>query len=203
MQVLCNDCHEVSKVRYHIIGMKCGKCPSFNTRRTGQESPPDETDSEVSSDSDIDFSEDETAEPFERHISQLLRTLSARVRALEGEVNSTDGNEVNLSQLMSDNEESHDPYGSEYTYPVSLDIYGDDDYSDEEDDDDDDDDSSDSWETESEEEVQSDNQKDTSMETFDGEDDKDSGFSENAVEHPMTVDDSYDQQDSSQGCSIM
>lgn len=64
--------------------MKCSTCGSYNTRRTGSEEPPEETDSELSSDSEMDDDE-MSATPFERHISQLLRSLNARVRALERE----------------------------------------------------------------------------------------------------------------------
>ena len=64
--------------------MKCIACGSYNTRRTGSEEPPEETDSELSSDSEMD-DEETSVTPFERHISQLLRSLSARVRALERE----------------------------------------------------------------------------------------------------------------------
>ena len=31
--VLCNDCHEESTADFHVIGLKCGECGSYNTRR--------------------------------------------------------------------------------------------------------------------------------------------------------------------------
>jgi len=33
-EILCNDCNEKSIVKYHIMAMKCGKCGSYNTKRT-------------------------------------------------------------------------------------------------------------------------------------------------------------------------
>lgn len=70
--------------------MKCNSCGSYNTRRTGSEEPPEDTDSELSSDSDMDDDNEAGVTPFERHISQLLRSLSARVRALEREGEGSD-----------------------------------------------------------------------------------------------------------------
>ena len=70
--------------------MKCNSCGSYNTRRTGNEEPPEDTDSELSSDSDMDDDNEAGVTPFERHISQLLRSLSARVRALEREGEGSD-----------------------------------------------------------------------------------------------------------------
>ncbi|KAM1751262.1 hypothetical protein ACFX11_009403 [Malus domestica] len=32
--ILCNDCGEISEVNFHIVGHKCLKCKSYNTRRT-------------------------------------------------------------------------------------------------------------------------------------------------------------------------
>lgn len=32
--VLCKDCHKESKVKFHVIGLKCQKCGSYNTCRT-------------------------------------------------------------------------------------------------------------------------------------------------------------------------
>jgi hypothetical protein len=223
VEVLCNDCHEVSKVKYHIIGMKCGKCPSFNTRRTGQETPPDETDSEFSSESDLELSDDESATPFERHISQLLRTLSARVRALEneGELDDTVGDNMDIvPSLVDDDVEESDP--SHHIYPYMYEPYGE--YTEDEDDYDEEDtdsDTSGSWETEQEEEIHTGDQNLVKTESLE-EGSKDSGFSENgdwvdAGDHGglgQWVDtgnqqdlshwvDTGDQQDLSQGCSIM
>ena len=33
IKVLCNDCHEKSEVNFHIVGLKCSACGSYNTRR--------------------------------------------------------------------------------------------------------------------------------------------------------------------------
>lgn len=33
IDILCNDCHEKSNVKFHIIGLKCGECGGYNTRR--------------------------------------------------------------------------------------------------------------------------------------------------------------------------
>lgn len=32
--VLCRDCHKESKVKFHVIGLKCQECGSYNTCRT-------------------------------------------------------------------------------------------------------------------------------------------------------------------------
>lgn len=31
LKILCRDCHKESEARYHIIGIKCGECGSYNT----------------------------------------------------------------------------------------------------------------------------------------------------------------------------
>lgn len=33
VDVLCNDCNKPSKVQFHILGLKCSHCRSYNTRR--------------------------------------------------------------------------------------------------------------------------------------------------------------------------
>ncbi|KAL5022067.1 hypothetical protein ScPMuIL_001222 [Solemya velum] len=35
VQILCKDCHKESRVLFHVIGMKCTSCGSYNTCRTG------------------------------------------------------------------------------------------------------------------------------------------------------------------------
>ena len=32
-QIMCNECLTVSTVKFHIIGMKCGECGCYNTKR--------------------------------------------------------------------------------------------------------------------------------------------------------------------------
>ena len=31
--VLCNDCQQRTTAAFHVIGIKCGDCGSYNTRR--------------------------------------------------------------------------------------------------------------------------------------------------------------------------
>ncbi|XP_021651582.2 E3 ubiquitin-protein ligase MIEL1 isoform X3 [Hevea brasiliensis] len=33
VSILCNDCNETSKTAFHIVGLKCSHCKSYNTRR--------------------------------------------------------------------------------------------------------------------------------------------------------------------------
>ena len=33
VDILCNDCNKPSKVQFHILGLKCSHCRSYNTRR--------------------------------------------------------------------------------------------------------------------------------------------------------------------------
>lgn len=33
VDILCNDCNQPSKVQFHILGLKCSHCRSYNTRR--------------------------------------------------------------------------------------------------------------------------------------------------------------------------
>lgn len=35
VDILCNDCNRPSQVLFHVLGLKCSHCRSFNTRRTG------------------------------------------------------------------------------------------------------------------------------------------------------------------------
>lgn len=37
--ILCNDCHASSEVLFHIFGLKCDTCKSYNTRRIAGVSP--------------------------------------------------------------------------------------------------------------------------------------------------------------------
>jgi RING finger/CHY zinc finger protein 1 len=34
VQILCKDCHKESKVNFHVIGLKCQSCGSYNTCRS-------------------------------------------------------------------------------------------------------------------------------------------------------------------------
>ena len=33
VDILCNDCNQPSKVQFHVLGLKCLHCRSYNTRR--------------------------------------------------------------------------------------------------------------------------------------------------------------------------
>ena len=33
VDILCNDCNKPSRVQFHILGLKCSHCRSYNTRR--------------------------------------------------------------------------------------------------------------------------------------------------------------------------
>ena len=33
VDILCNDCLQESKVRFHVVGLQCPSCRSYNTRR--------------------------------------------------------------------------------------------------------------------------------------------------------------------------
>ena len=33
VDILCNDCNKPSRVQFHILGLKCCHCRSYNTRR--------------------------------------------------------------------------------------------------------------------------------------------------------------------------
>ena len=33
VHILCNDCNNRSRVGFHILGLKCANCSSYNTRR--------------------------------------------------------------------------------------------------------------------------------------------------------------------------
>ncbi|XP_015776266.1 PREDICTED: RING finger and CHY zinc finger domain-containing protein 1-like [Acropora digitifera] len=40
LQILCRDCHKESRVRFHVVGLKCMECGSYNTSREGEEGVP-------------------------------------------------------------------------------------------------------------------------------------------------------------------
>lgn len=40
VSILCNDCNNTSKANFHIFGLKCGHCSSYNTRRIPSEEDP-------------------------------------------------------------------------------------------------------------------------------------------------------------------
>ena len=104
VKILCNDCHKETEVKYHIIGMKCMDCASYNTRRIGDEEPPSDTDSDLTSDEE-ESDDPANVTPFERHISTLLRTLSSRVRALERQSSDED---FELEEEEEEEEEDED-----------------------------------------------------------------------------------------------
>jgi len=31
--IICNDCQQTSSVHFHVLGHKCPRCRSYNTRR--------------------------------------------------------------------------------------------------------------------------------------------------------------------------
>lgn len=33
VDILCNDCLQRSRVRFHVVGLRCASCRSYNTRR--------------------------------------------------------------------------------------------------------------------------------------------------------------------------
>lgn len=37
VDILCNDCNKPSRVQFHILGLKCSHCRSYNTRRIRQD----------------------------------------------------------------------------------------------------------------------------------------------------------------------
>jgi len=39
VSILCRDCHEESKVVFHVLGLKCGSCGGYNTTRIGGDDP--------------------------------------------------------------------------------------------------------------------------------------------------------------------
>ncbi|XP_064626311.1 RING finger and CHY zinc finger domain-containing protein 1-like [Lineus longissimus] len=47
VQVLCRDCHQESRVLFHVIGMKCKECGSYNTCRTADPNGPNEPGNET------------------------------------------------------------------------------------------------------------------------------------------------------------
>ncbi|XP_033738055.1 RING finger and CHY zinc finger domain-containing protein 1-like [Pecten maximus] len=36
VQILCRDCHKESSVLFHVLGLKCQECGSYNTCRTAE-----------------------------------------------------------------------------------------------------------------------------------------------------------------------
>lgn len=36
VEILCNDCNARSTVQFHLLGMKCQSCESYNTAQDGQ-----------------------------------------------------------------------------------------------------------------------------------------------------------------------
>lgn len=45
VKILCSDCHQETNTLFHVLGLKCLSCNGFNTRRIGNEMPPNETTS--------------------------------------------------------------------------------------------------------------------------------------------------------------
>ena len=43
-QILCRDCHQESTTGFHIIGLKCEHCSSYNTVRCGNEEVPEDAE---------------------------------------------------------------------------------------------------------------------------------------------------------------
>lgn len=49
VDILCNDCHATGKAPFHIFGLKCSDCNSYNTRRTGSAPQEEESPTDLSS----------------------------------------------------------------------------------------------------------------------------------------------------------
>ena len=50
VDILCKDCHEESTVKFHVVGLKCLNCGSYNTCRVkGSPSPDPDTMDEAAS----------------------------------------------------------------------------------------------------------------------------------------------------------
>lgn len=49
VDILCNDCHATGKAPFHIFGLKCSDCNSYNTRRTGSAPQEEENPTDLSS----------------------------------------------------------------------------------------------------------------------------------------------------------
>lgn len=60
LYILCKDCHKESKVLYHIIGLKCGQCGSYNTCRS--KNPEYDGSAEEDSEDGHDLEDDEDDE---------------------------------------------------------------------------------------------------------------------------------------------
>ncbi|RZF41385.1 hypothetical protein LSTR_LSTR000099 [Laodelphax striatellus] len=41
VDILCKDCHEVSSIKFHVVGLKCTGCGSYNTCQTKRQNNPD------------------------------------------------------------------------------------------------------------------------------------------------------------------
>ncbi|KAF7995499.1 hypothetical protein HCN44_006606 [Aphidius gifuensis] len=67
-EILCKDCHEESTVKFHVVGLKCLHCGSYNTCRIKGSPCPADLDAQEASDSteSTDATESiETADPTE------------------------------------------------------------------------------------------------------------------------------------------
>lgn len=93
LYVLCKDCHKESKVLYHIIGLKCDHCGSYNTCRSKN---PDSQDSAGSTEDEAENENDD-----EEDDETLTLTITNTGNATSNTVNPTSSIEIAMDTSAS------------------------------------------------------------------------------------------------------
>ena len=95
VNILCNDCNKASKVPFHILGLKCTHCRSYNTRRVKVDENQAELDARLAGANGTATQTDAVA------------STSTQTDAMPSIATQTGGTEAPLIEYPSDSDDDH------------------------------------------------------------------------------------------------
>jgi len=131
VNVLCRDCHTESKVAFHVLGLKCHPCGSYNTARIGGDGPAPQFDDlgnvqELNIESDSEHSwetlSDEEVNELENSVNAPEPTELENNTEAEIDNGNTNGAEENNTSISSNNEIISEPNPSNTSNNVTDDF---------------------------------------------------------------------------------
>jgi len=104
VSILCRDCHETSKVLFHVVGLKCSECGGYNTTRIGGDDPLPEDASEhleqLSLNQEVSVNSDDSHDSWETIYTEEDETNTVNASDADAQVILLPGNEENVQEDM-------------------------------------------------------------------------------------------------------
>ncbi|XP_065899984.1 uncharacterized protein [Dysidea avara] len=101
IKVLCQDCHETTTTQFHVIGLKCQSCGSYNTSRCGNEEIPAESESESEEDDDDDeIEEDARLALLQQRLSTMVSRLNRSMERRNNNSNPANSSSDRTQEMM-------------------------------------------------------------------------------------------------------